>query len=115
MDYLICNTCKLELDEKKDIIIPYHDKLYHKKCIQEEYEEQGWFMCCYCTDENKDDFYLDTLICKKECITVENTTCKIDKMHDVIYNNKIYHSSCFMSFRIKDEESCKKIIEDKKT
>ena len=98
MDYLICNTCKLELDEKKDIIIPYHDKLYHKQCIMQEYEEQGWYTCSYCCHEDKHDFYLDKLICKKECIIVENSTCKIDKMHDIIYNNKIYHDSCFQKY-----------------
>ena len=93
-----CHLCNLELDEKKDIIIFYHDKEYHKQCIMEEYEEQGWYTCSYCCHPDKDDFYLDKLICKEECIIVENSTCKIDKMHDVIYNNEIYHDYCFQKY-----------------
>lgn len=96
--HLYCNSCNLELNDRKDIIIPYHDKLYHKQCIMEEYEEQGWYTCSYCCHEDKQDFYLDKLICKKECIIVENSTCKIDKIHDVIYNDKIYHNSCFQKY-----------------
>jgi len=95
---LICNICNLELDSKKDIIIYYHDKDYHKRCIMEEYEDQGWYTCTYCCHEDKNDFYLDKLICKKDCITVQNTKCKINKFHDVIYNNKIYHDYCFQKY-----------------
>ena len=90
---LYCDICKLYLIEKKDIIIPYHDKLYHKQCIMKEYEEQGWYTCSYCCD-----FYLDTLIYKEDCITVENITCKINKCDDVIYNDKIYHTNCFQKY-----------------
>ena len=64
----------------------------------EEYEEQGWYTCSYCCHPDKDDFYLDKLICKEECIIVENSTCKIDKMHDVTYNNEIYHDYCFQKY-----------------
>lgn len=96
--HLYCHVCDLELDEKKDIIIPYHDKLYHKQCIMEEYEEQGWYTCSYCCYPDKADFYLDKLICKEECITVEKITCEINKMDNIIYNDKIYHDYCFQKY-----------------
>jgi hypothetical protein len=64
----------------------------------EEFEEQGWYTCTYCCHEDKDDFYLDKLICKKNCITIQNTTCKINTFHDVIYNDKIYHYYCFQKY-----------------
>ena len=51
-------------------------------------------MCFYCRDENKDDFYLDTLISKKHCVTIENDACNINRTYDIIYNNKFYHTSC---------------------
>lgn len=44
------------------------------------------FFVCH---PDKDNFYLDKLISKEECITVENITCKINTFYDVIYN-KIY-------------------------
>ena len=93
-----CHLCKLELDDTKDIIIPYHDVLYHKLCIMEEYEEQGWYTCSYCCHPDKNDFYLDTLISKEKCITVEDITCKINTFYDVIYNDKIYHDYCFQKY-----------------
>ena len=98
MDYLICHTCKLELDEKIHVIIPYHDKLYHKLCIMKQYQEQGWYTCSYCCQENKNDFYLDKLICKKECIIVNNNTSKIDEIHSVIYKNEIYNDYSFQKY-----------------
>ena len=98
MDYLICDICKLELVEKKDIIIPYHDKLYHKQCIMEEFEEQGWYTCTYCCHKDKDDFYLDNLIYKKDCITIQSSTGKINKLYNVIYRDKIYHDYCFQKY-----------------
>jgi hypothetical protein len=43
MNYNIyCDACNIAFDEKKDVIIPYHDKLYHKRCIMEEFEEQEY-------------------------------------------------------------------------
>lgn len=99
MNYnIFCSNCNLNLDEKKDIIIHYHDKIFHKKCIMEEYKEQGWYTCSYCCHEDKDDFYLDTLICKKDCLTVQDKSCKINKSYDIIYNNKIYHTKCFQKY-----------------
>ena len=95
-DYMKCHLCKIELNERKDIIIPYHDKLYHKQCIMDEFEEQGWYTCSYCCHPDKDDFYQDLLIYKKHCITVENIKCKINEFHDdVIYKDKIYPNNCF--------------------
>lgn len=94
----ICNICNLELDDKKDIIIYYHDKDYHKQCIMKEYEDQGWYTCSYCCHEDKDDFYLDKLIYKKNCIIVQNSRCKINKFYDIIYNDKIYHDYCFQKY-----------------
>jgi hypothetical protein len=41
---------------------------------------------------------LDKLICKEECITVEKITCEINKMDDIIYNDKIYHDYCFQKY-----------------
>jgi hypothetical protein len=58
MNYNIC-ICNLELDDKKDIIIYYHDKDYDKQCIMKEYEDQDWYTCSYCWHDDKDDFYLD--------------------------------------------------------
>ena len=93
-----CSICWLELVEKKDIIIPYHDKLYHKHCIMKEYQEQGWYTCSYCCHDDKDDFYLDNLINKKDCIIIQNITNKINTSYDVIYKDKIYHGNCFQKF-----------------
>lgn len=99
MNYNIyCDACNLAFDEKKEVIIPYHDKLYHKRCIMEEFEEQGWYTCSYCCHPDKADFYLDTLICKKDCIAVQDTKCKFNKFDDVIYNGKIYHDKCFQKY-----------------
>ena len=47
---------------------------------------------------SSNDFYLDKLICKKDCITVEDITCKINTFDDDIYNGKIYHYYCFEKY-----------------
>lgn len=91
-----CNLCKNKIDdfEPRNNIVFWGDKEYHKECIIEDYQDQGYYQCDYCTNITS-PFYIDKLICKKDCIQIENDEYINEHSKDIKYKAKYYHENCF--------------------
>jgi hypothetical protein len=91
-----CNFCKNKIDDFEPInnIVFWQDKEYHKECMIEHYQDQGYYQCDYCTNITS-QFYIDKLINKEQCLIIENDEYNKKSSKEIKYKAKYYHESCF--------------------